>query len=322
MIKILANDGIHADGKKLLEEAGFVVDTNKIAQEDLAAQLNEYSAIIVRSATKVRKDLIDACPNLKIIARAGVGLDNIDVDYAKEKGLAVINTPAASSESVAELAFAHIFTLARSLQHSNVHLPQLEEGVFKSLKKQYSSGFQLRGKTIGIVGFGRIGQETARIALGLGMNVLAADLQQREVAVELNLYNTDNIGLTVKLETTTLAEVLAKSDIVSLHVPSSSGYLIDEKEIAEMKNGAILINAARGGLINEAALLTALNTGKLRAAGLDVFENEPMPKVELLQHPNVSVSPHIGGSTVEAQSNIGTELATKIIAYYTNLTTK
>jgi D-3-phosphoglycerate dehydrogenase len=316
MIKILANDGIHLDGKMLLEEANYQVITEKVEQEDLMEVLPEYDVIIVRSATKVRKDLIDACPNLKIIARAGVGLDNVDHEYARSKGIQVINTPAASSQAVAELAFGHMFSLARYLQNANWQMRNLEEGKFKKLKKNYSSGFQLRGKTLGVIGFGRIGIETARVGLGLGMNVLPYDIiPDLEVAIDVNVYQSES-KLTVKLNAVSMDELLSKSDFISIHVPFSDGPVIGRKEMAKLKDGAILVNTARGGMIDEEALLEYLENGKIGGAALDVFDNEPNPNKDILQHDRISLSPHIGGSTVEAQSNIGRELADKIIAFF------
>jgi D-3-phosphoglycerate dehydrogenase len=315
MIKILANDGIHPDGKTLLEEANYQVDTEKVAQEDLPEVLPAYDAIIVRSATKVRKELIDACPNLKLIARAGVGLDNIDVEYAKEKGIAVYNTPAASSQSVAELVFTHMFNLARFVNRSNRELVQ-DNPDFKGLKKAYSKGTQLRGKTLGIIGFGRIGQEVARIGLGMGMNVLATDPMVDEADIDIQIYATDVVRMTVKVETVDFEDVITKSDFLTFHVPSVGRALVGADEIAKMKSGAIIVNTARGGIADEDALLEALNSGKLGGAALDVFLNEPTPRADLLQHPNVSVTPHIGASTVEAQANIGRELADKILSHF------
>lgn len=314
-IKILANDGIDPDGKTLLEEAEYQVDTEKIAQEDLMEVLPAYDVIIVRSATKVRKDLIDACPNLKIIARAGVGMDNIDVAYAREKGIAVYNTPAASSQSVAELVFSHMFNLARFVNQSNRELVQ-DGANFKALKKAYSEGVQLRGKTLGIVGFGRIGQEVARIGLGMGMDVLATDPMVDSVDIDINIYKSNEIRLAVSLETVDFDTVIEKSHFITFHVPSVGRALVGADEIARMKDGVFLINTARGGIIDETALLEALNSGKVGGAGLDVFENEPNPMPALLQHKRASVSPHIGASTVEAQSNIGLELADRILAHF------
>lgn len=315
MIRILANDGIAADGKTLLEEAGYEVVTEKVAQEDLASELPNYDVIIVRSATKVRQALIDQCPRLKVIARAGVGLDNIDHDYARSKGVKVINTPAASSQAVAELVFTHFFNLARFVNRSNRELP-LADSDFKGLKKSYSKGVQLRGKTLAIIGFGRIGREAARIGLALGMEILPVDLMVEQADLEIDLYAAGDVKLKVNVPTVDMDTALAKADFLTLHVPSLKGALLGEEELAKMKKGAIVVNTARGGIIDEEALLSALNSGHLGGAGIDVFLNEPNPDRRLLEHPNVSVTPHIGASTVEAQRNIGLELADQIIAHY------
>jgi len=310
MIRILANDGIHPDGKLLLEEAGFEVDTNKIPQEKLSEVLPGYDVIIVRSATKVRQDLIDACPNLKIIARGGVGLDNVDHEYARSKGIFVCNTPKASSRAVAELVFTHAFNLARLINMAN---REMATGDFEKLKKTCSTGIQLRGRTMGIIGFGRIGQEVARMAIGLGMNVLATDLMVTEADIEIKVFNSPDLSLNVRINTSSMDEVLRKSDFITLHVPGGKQALIGADEIAKMKSGVILINSARGGTIDEDALLEALASGKVGGAGLDVFVGEPNPRKEILEHARISVSPHVGGSTQEAQSAIGLELADQII---------
>ncbi len=314
MIKILANDGIDPIGKSLLEQAGFQVDTQTIPQEQLAEALQNYDAITVRSATKVRKELIDACPNLKLIGRGGVGMDNIDVEYAKSKGLAVVNTPAASSLSVAELVFAHLFTGIRFLQDANRKMPVSGATQFNDLKKAYAKGIELRGKTIGIIGFGRIGRETAKIALGLGMEVLAYDLF--EVPSTLTLELAGNIKVEVPVQSVSLSDLISKADFISLHVPFADKPVIGKAEFEQMKTGAALVNCSRGGTVDEPALIEALNSGKLAFAGLDVFENEPTPLAELLAHPKISLTPHIGASTNEAQERIGTELANLIIDFF------
>jgi D-3-phosphoglycerate dehydrogenase / 2-oxoglutarate reductase len=317
MIKILANDGIDQDGKLLLDEAGYFVETNKIPQNDLPQFLPEYDVIIVRSATQVRKDLIDLCPNLKIIARGGVGLDNIDVEYAQSKGITVINTPAASSQSVAELTFGHMFNLARFLHLSNRDMPTKGISEFKKLKSAFEKGTQLRGKTLGIIGFGRIGQETARIGIALGMKVMPVDVVIDKVDIDINVYNSTEAKLSVHVPTFSMEEVLPVSDFISLHIPFSGGKpVIGKEEIEKMKSGVCLINTARGGAIDETALLEALDSGKVMGAGLDVFENEPTPNIALLNHPRISVSPHIGASTIEAQAKIGLELAERILSYF------
>jgi D-3-phosphoglycerate dehydrogenase len=310
-MKILVNDGIEPIGKQLLEAAGFTVDTNKIDQADLATRLNEYDAICVRSATKVRKDLIDACPNLKAIGRGGVGLDNIDVEYAKSKGIAVINTPAASSRSVGELAMAHMLSLSRFLYQSNREMPQNGHTQFNDLKKAYAKGIELEGKTIGIIGFGRIGQETAKCALGMGMDVLAVDPYVSEVTLAIG---PAALGFEVDITTVNMEDMLADADYISLHIPSVGKPILGAEEFAKMKDGVIIINCSRGGTVDEDALLEALNSGKVAAAGLDVFDNEPSPRQDILTHPKISLTPHIGASTEEAQNKIGQELAEKMIA--------
>ena len=312
MINILANDGISNSGKIALEKNGFNVSTTTVAQDQLINYINEekISVILVRSATTVRKDLIDKCPDLKIIGRGGVGMDNIDVEYAKGKGIDVINTPAASSASVAELVFAHLYSGVRSLHQSNRTMPLEGDSNFKVLKKSYAKGIELRGKTIGIIGFGRIGRETAKIALGVGMNVLAYDMSQENVDLTLNFSEKKSINFEIKISK--LNEVLQNSDFISLHVPAQKNFVIDKKEFNLMKDGAGIINAARGGIINEVELVSALDSGKLSFAGLDTFENEPKPAVQLLMHPKISLTPHIGAATNEAQDRIGLELAEQI----------
>lgn len=310
MAKILINDGMHVSGIQLLEEKGFEVVNNKIAQEDLPDQLPAFDAICVRSATKVRKELIDNCPKLKVIGRGGVGLDNIDVDYARSKSIAVVNTPAASSRSVAELSFAHLLSIARFLYKSNRHMPNGGHLEFKALKKSYSKGFELAGKTMGIIGFGRIGQETAKIALSLGMKVLAVDPYIEHADIDLDIAGNK---ISVPLKTMALEEMLPQADAVSLHLPFTGKAVLSHEEFVLFKEGSVLINASRGGTVDEEAMLLALNNGKLAAAGLDVFENEPKPREDILQHPNISCTPHIGASTAEAQEKIGIELATQLI---------
>ena len=314
MKKILANDGISQSGIDVLTEAGYEVITTNVAQEQLISYINEnkIAVLLVRSATTALKDLIDSCPDLKVIGRGGVGMDNIDVAYAREKGLSVINTPAASSSSVAELVFAHLFGGVRFLYDSNRNMPLEGESNFKGLKKAYAKGIELRGKTIGIIGFGRIGQEVAKIALGVGMKVIAADkyMDAAELSVEL----FDGSSLSVKIETIPVADVLEQSDYISLHVPAQKDYVIGKKEFGKMKSGAAIINAARGGVIDEVALVEALDNNKLAFACLDTFENEPKPEIKLLMHPKISLTPHIGAATLEAQDRIGVELGEQIIS--------
>ncbi|NBS19761.1 MAG: 3-phosphoglycerate dehydrogenase [Flavobacteriia bacterium] len=313
-MKILANDGISASGVEQLTQAGFEVITTNVAQEQLVQYINENQivALLVRSATTARKDLIDACPSLKIIGRGGVGMDNIDLEYAREKGLSVINTPAASSLSVAELVFAHLFGCVRFLHDSNRNMPLEGESNFKGLKKAYAKGIELRGKTMGIIGFGRIGQEVAKIALGIGMKVVAADKFIDKANVDVSLFDGSSVSVTINTEE--VDAVIKQSDFISLHVPAQKEYVIGAKEFGMMKDGAGIINAARGGVIDEVALVAALDSNKLAFACLDTFENEPQPEIKLLMHPKISLTPHIGAATLEAQDRIGSELAAQIIS--------
>ena len=314
MAKILANDGISISGVEALESNGYEVSTTNVAQEQLINHINEnqIDVLLVRSATTVRKDLIDACPSLKIIGRGGVGMDNIDVDYARDKGLHVINTPAASSSSVAELVFAHLYGGVRYLFDANRQMPLEGDTKFKVLKKNYAGGSELRGKTMGIIGFGRIGQETAKIALGVGMNVIAHDPFMEKAALKVALGNDVTVDYSIPMAS--FESVIKDADFISLHVPAQDKPVIGKKEFAMMKKGAGLINAARGGVIDEEALLDALDSGQLSFAGLDTFVNEPKPAMKVLMHPNVSLTPHIGAATNEAQDRIGTELAQQIHA--------
>jgi D-3-phosphoglycerate dehydrogenase len=317
MINILANDGISQAGINALTAKGFNVVTEYVPQADLIKTINteNYEVLLVRSATTVRKDLIDACPHLKIIGRGGVGMDNIDVDYAREKGINVINTPAASSASVAELVFAHLFSMTRFLSDSNRKMPMVGDTDFKVLKKSYAKGQELAGQTLGIIGFGRIGQEVAKRAIGLGMNVMAHDTFIEEANITLNFFNGDKKSFTI--ETESLKNVLSNSDFVTIHIPKiGDKAVIGAKEIGMMKTGAGIVNAARGGVIDETALMFALDKGKLAYAGLDVFENEPTPSIHLLMHNAISLTPHIGAATLEAQDRIGTELAEQIATHF------
>ncbi len=311
-MKILANDGIAISGIEALQKKGFEVISQKIPQEELIDFINKNQVIglLVRSATKVRKEIIDNCSGLKLIGRGGVGMDNIDVDYAREKGLHVINTPAASSASVAELVFAHLFGMVRFLFDSNRNMPLEGETQFKKLKKNYGAGVELRGKKIGILGFGRIGREVAKIAFGLGMEVLAHDPSMDSATIKLDFYDGQKIDFNIQI--ISIEELYQNSDFITVHVPFQGKPLISKKEINLMKDQVGLINAARGGVIDEEDLLEALNSGKVRFAGLDVFENEPTPNIKVLMSDQVSLSPHIGAATLEAQDRIGTELADQI----------
>ncbi len=313
-MKILANDGISASGITALVSSGFEVLNVQVAQEQLINYINEHqvAGLLVRSATQVRKELIDACPTLKLIGRGGVGMDNIDVAYAKQKGLHVINTPASSSESVAELVFAHLFGGVRFLYDANRNMPLDGDSNFKQLKKSYANGIELRGKTLGLIGFGRIGQATARIALGVGMKVLYFDPLIEKTTLQLLFFDDQTIQF--NLSSVSKGEVLKKADFITLHLPAQKEYVIGNKEFEMMKDGVGIVNAARGGVLDEVALVSALENGKVSFAGLDVFESEPTPEIKILMHPKISLTPHIGAATLEAQDRIGMELASQIKA--------
>jgi len=312
-MKILANDGMAQAGIDVLERAGHTVLTTKVAQEHLANYIQEQSieVLLVRSATTARQELIDACPGLRMIGRGGVGMDNIDVDYARAQGRFVFNTPAASSESVAELVFAHLGGMLRFLPDANRMMPLEGETRFNDLKKAYAKGQELRGKTIGILGFGRIGRAVARMAYGLGMKVIAHDPHVTDSSFDVVF--ADGQKLTTRASMHPLNEMLSQSDIVTVHI-GGKAEVLGAAELASMKPGAFLVNAARGGVVNEVALLDALNDGHLAGAALDVFVNEPTPAMQVLMHEKLSLSPHIGAATEEAQDRIGVELAEQILA--------
>lgn len=313
MKKILANDGMEEDAIRMLEKEGFMVATEKVPQDELVEVINaeDFAALVVRSATRVDKALIDACPSLRLIARGGVGMDNIDVEHAKKKNIQVVNTPAASSLSVAELVMGHIYCMARSLDESNRNMPVKGHTEFAALKKKYSKGIEVSGKNLGIIGFGRIGQCLAKLGLGAGMNIFAYDPYIPEANLEIVLNGSQKVNVNIK--TCHMDELLMKSDFISLNVPG--GKVITHKEIKQMKKGVMLVNASRGGVIEEQALLDGLNSGHIGHAALDVFEDEKSPRQEILHHHRISLTPHIAGSTEEAQRRIGKELAEKIIHF-------
>ena len=316
-MNILANDGLSNSGINALKDAGFNVITDKVEQANLIEYINTNSVevILVRSATQVRKDIIDQCSSLKIIGRGGVGMDNIDVDYARDKGILVINTPAASSQSVAELVMAHLFNISRFVYDSNRNMPIEGNTSFKVLKKKYAKGSELRGKTLGVIGFGRIGQFTAKYALGNGMKVVAFDPYLPEVSLSIDIAHKKVV---IAIKTIVLESLLKNSDYISMHVPMPADKkpIISKTEFDLMKDGVKIVNAARGGVIDEDDLIEAVNNGKVGAVALDVFVGERQPRLDILSLQNTSLTPHIGAATTEAQDRIGTELAEKIIDFY------
>ena len=314
-MKVLANDGISKAGENKLKEGGIELVDAKVSQEHLIGFINDnkVDVLLVRSATKVRQDLIDACPTLKIIGRGGVGMDNIDVEYAIEKGLYVINTPNASSRSVAELVFAHFFSLARFLHESNRMMPLEGDTQFIALKKSYSNASELEAKTLGVIGFGGIGQEVVKMGISLGMKVKVLTRKPRTETLSLNFFDGQTVSFDITT-TTDYAEFLKDTDFISINTPKTEGYVLDTPQFGMMKDGVYIVNTARGGVVNEVTLLDFIESGKIAGAALDVFENEPTPELPLLMNPNLSLTPHLGGNTLDAQEKIGTELAEQIIA--------
>ncbi len=313
-MKILANDGISKAGELMLKDAGMEFLDIRVAQEQLSKFIQDHQVdvLLVRSATKVRKDLIDACPSLKIIGRGGVGMDNIDVEYAREKGISVINTPLASSRSVAEMVFAHFFSLARFLHEANRMMPLEGETQFNALKKSYANAVELKGKTLGVIGFGGIGKEVATMGIALGMKVKLLTRTPRTETVSLHFFDGQKVDFNLT-STDDSVTFLSDVDFLSINTPKTDGYLIDTPQFEMMKDGVFIVNTARGGVINEVALIDFIEEGKVAGAALDVFENEPQPELALLMNPHLSLSPHLGGNTLDAQEKIGTELATQII---------
>lgn len=319
-MKVLANDGISKSGEKVLKDAGIEFIEHKVAQEQLAKFINEnqVDVLLVRSATKVQKDIIEACPSLKIIGRGGVGMDNIDVDFAKKKGIHVINTPSASCRSVAEMVFAHFFSLARFLHQSNRMMPLEGETQFNAMKKMYGNALELQGKTLGVIGFGGIGQEVAKMGISIGMKVKICTRQPKTETLSLDFFDGQKLNFEIT-STNNMDEFLKDLDFLSINTPKTKEYIINEAQFQIMKDGIYIANTARGGVINEVALLDYIETGKVAGAALDVFENEPNPELAILMNPNLSLSPHLGGNTLDAQEKIGIELAAQIIEINKNL---
>jgi len=320
MVKVLANDGLANRGLELLKNAGIEVETSKIPQEELSKYLNEFDVIIVRSQTQIRKELIDQCPNLKLIVRGGIGMDNIDVEYAKELGIPVKNTPAVTSQSVAELVIAHMFSMSRFLYDSNREMPIRGVDDFKALKESYAIGTELRGKVLGIIGFGAIGQAVARMGLGLGMHILPFKLHHEDVKIEVDFFKIKDASVNIVVHCDPFDMILEQSDFITLHVPFKKGDppILYKERFNLMKDGVKIINTSRGGAVVEKDLLEALDSGKVSSAALDVFENEPVPNKDILQHPKISLTPHIGASTKEAQDRVGLEVANIIINFFQN----
>ena len=319
-MKVLANDGLSESGINALTSAGIEFVEAKVSQEHLADFINEnhIDVLLVRSATQVPQELIDECPSLKIIGRGGVGMDNIDVEYAIEKGLFVINTPNASSRSVAEIVFAHFFSLARYLHESNRLMPLEGDTHFNAMKKSFSKAIELEGKTLGVIGFGGIGKEVVKMGISLGMKVKVLTRKPKTETISLEFFDGQKVNFEVT-STNNFDEFLNDTDFISINTPKTNEYIIDTPQFEKMKDGVFIVNTARGGVINEVVLIDYIESGKVAGAALDVFENEPTPELQLLMNPNLSLSPHLGGNTLDAQEKIGAELAMQIIDIKTKL---
>ncbi|SIT01520.1 D-3-phosphoglycerate dehydrogenase [Chryseobacterium ureilyticum] len=313
-MKVLANDGISKAGEQALKEAGIEILDNRVAQDHVINFINDNNVdvLLVRSATKVRQELIDACPGLKIIGRGGIGMDNIDVEYAKSKGIKVINTPTASSKSVAELVFGHFLSLARFLHESNRLMPLEGETHFNAMKKSFSNAYELSGKTLGVIGFGSIGQEVVKIGIALGMKIQVLTRSPKTEVLTLNFFDGQSVNFEIT-STNDMDAFLKEADFISINTPKTNEYIIDTPQFEKMKDGVYIVNTARGGVINEVTLIDFIDSEKVAGAALDVFENEPSPELPLLMNPALSLSPHIGGNTIDAQEKIGIELAEQII---------
>ena len=304
MAKVIICDPIHEAGVKMLMDAGLDVTLDtEVTPDDLLQKIGEYDAMVIRSRTKVTKELLDAATNLKAVARAGVGLDNVDLPYTKEKGVQVFNSPEAPCNAVAELVLGMIFNMARNISEADAGMKQ------GKWEKKKLTGFEIQGKTLGIIGFGRIGYTLGKKAKCLGMRVLAFDVAPERVKQFI-----DEIGA----ESATLDTVYAESNFITVHVPllPQTKHMINKEAISKMRDGVYLINAARGGVIEEAALKAALDAGKVKGAALDVFEQEPKPDEELVCRPNVICTPHIGAGSEEAQIGNSTVVAEKLIKFF------
>ncbi|MFM8876107.1 MAG: hydroxyacid dehydrogenase [Anaerolineae bacterium] len=300
-MKIIICDKTEKEYIEQMRAAGLTVDVrDDITPEQLMVELPNYDGMVVRSRTKVRKDLIDVCPNLKVIVRGGAGLDTIDHEYAKEKGIAVMNTPLANSKSVAELAIGYMLMMARSLYAASATMKA------EKWEKKAFNGDEIGGKTLGLIGIGNIGKEVAKRAIAMEMNVVAYDPFVKEAPAGIKLVSLD--------------ELLAQADYISLHLPKTkeSSNMIGKEQFGKMKNGVRIVNCARGGIVNEDALYEALTSGKVAGAALDVFNEEPPTDWKLAKLDNVIASPHIGAATKEAQARVGAEVAEKLIAFSKN----
>ena len=311
-MKVLAINGISNSGKTTLEENGFEVIETKVAQEQIENYINknEIDAVLVGNTTEIQQELIDACPTLKLIGSNAVS-NNIDNQYAQDQGLHVIQANEATANAKAELVFAHLFGIARYLHQANREMPLEGDMNFNMLQKHFSSGTELKGKTLGIIGFDVVGREVAKIALAVGMKVLATNTQSGDTIINIPFYNGQFINIDV--ETETAAEIITQADFISIHTDASEGYTLGKAQFEKMKKGMGIVNISEPGTIDEVALINAIKDQTVKYAGLDVFENQPTPEMQLLMNPELSLTPNIGGNSLESEERIGAELASQIV---------
>ncbi len=312
-MKVLANDGISKTTKKTLEDAGIEILDQRVAQEHLARIMNENNVdvLLVKNATKVSRQLIDAVPSLKIIGKAGEGWDNVDVSYAREKGISMISAPEGLSRSAAEMVFAHFLSLARFLHESNRMMPLEGESQFNALKRSYGNAVELQGKTLGVIGLGHVGKEVVKIGISLGMNVKAFTRTPKTEKLTLRFFDGQTLDFSLHT-TNNWDEFLNGTQFISINTTKTSEYIIGLPQLEKMENGVYIVNTVSGG-IDEVALLDFVESGKVAGAALDIFENEPHPELNILMNPALSLSPHLAGTTLDAQEKTDAALAQQII---------
>lgn len=311
-MRVLAINGISASGINTLKEGGFEVLETKVAQEQLENYISTHNidVLLVGNNTEIQQELIDGCPSLKLIG-CNTLTDNIDAQYAKDQGLQVIEASEATSNAKAELVFAHLFGISRYLHQSNREMPLEGDMNFNMLHKHFSQGTELRGKTLGIIGFDIVGREVAKIALAIGMKVIATKTQTNDTIINIPFYNGQFVN--IEIETDNLSEIIQQADFISIHTDAADGYILSKPQFDKMKKGMGIVNVSQPGTIDEVALVNAIEDQTVRYAGLDVFENQPNPEIQLLMNPELSLSPNIGATTIEAEERIGVELANQIV---------
>ena len=317
-MKILVPNSFFEHGIKLLQKADFQVLTTTVALNQLEQFIttNAIDIIITKSPTSITKELIDACPTLKLIGSTEVDKNSMVTSHAKAKGIKIIDTPFAIANSVAELVFAHLFGMVRFLHQANREMPLEGDIRFNDLRKQFSTGTELKGKTLGIIGLGNIGKEVAKIAIGIGMKVIATSSSIKKEVINLSFYNGTSVAF--EIETQSLESLLKESDFITIHTPYQGAVLIGKQEIELMKTGVGIINTSQGGTLDEIALINAIETEKVKYAALDVYETEPKPEIQLLMNPELSLTPHIGGKTIDSNYKVEKEIINQLVSFINN----